>query len=71
MADVFCRGSRRRVKALFHDLWCNDDVAKYKLGAGVVDGKYQFLEQGILSPAERLNGQPQAAAERRETAIAS
>ena len=43
VADLFCRGSRRRVKALFHELWRNDDALKYKAGAATVDGKFQFL----------------------------
>jgi alkylation response protein AidB-like acyl-CoA dehydrogenase len=46
VADVFCRGARRRVKALFDELWSNDDVARYRLGLAVVDGRHRWLERG-------------------------
>ena len=38
MADVFCRSARRRVKALFRELWSNDDVLRYKHGLGCPRG---------------------------------
>ena len=50
MADVFCRSARRRVKALFRELWSNDDVLRYKHGVGVLAGQDQWLEAGILEP---------------------
>ncbi len=75
VAEVFCLGARRRVQALFHDLWRNDDVEKYRAGVAVLDGKWQFLEEGILSPHERMHGggeaAPAASPAKRETAIAS
>jgi hypothetical protein len=48
MADVFCRSARRRVKALFRELWNNDDVLRYKHGLGVLSGADQWLEAGIM-----------------------
>ena len=48
VADVFCRQARRRTKALFRELWSNDDVSRYRQGAGVLDGGYAWLEAGIL-----------------------
>jgi len=48
MADVFCRSARRRVKALFRELWSNDDVLRYKHGLGVLSGADQWLEAGIM-----------------------
>ncbi|HXK12410.1 MAG TPA: acyl-CoA dehydrogenase family protein [Vicinamibacteria bacterium] len=53
MADVFCRSARRRVKALFRDLWSNDDVLRYRHGLGVLAGRDQWLEAGILDFPER------------------
>jgi alkylation response protein AidB-like acyl-CoA dehydrogenase len=47
-ADVFCRSARRRVTALFRELWSNDDVLRYKHGVGVLSGQDQWLEAGIL-----------------------
>jgi len=48
LADLFCRMSRRRITALFHGLWSNDDVRKYKVALGVLDGRFAWLESGIL-----------------------
>jgi alkylation response protein AidB-like acyl-CoA dehydrogenase len=48
MADVFCRSARRRVRSLFRELWSNDDVLRYKHGAGVLSGADQWLEEGIM-----------------------
>ena len=48
LADLFCRMSRRRVRALFGELWSNDDVRKYKTAKRILDGKHTWLETGIL-----------------------
>jgi alkylation response protein AidB-like acyl-CoA dehydrogenase len=53
LADLFCRSSRRLVVQLFHDLWANDDVRKYKVALRVLDGKHAWLEEGILKLSER------------------
>jgi alkylation response protein AidB-like acyl-CoA dehydrogenase len=53
LADLFCRNSRRHVLQLFHDLWANDDVRKYKVALRVLDGKHAWLEEGILKLSER------------------
>jgi hypothetical protein len=47
-ADVFCRSARRRVRALFRELWRNDDVLRYRHGTGVVSGADEWLEAGIV-----------------------
>jgi alkylation response protein AidB-like acyl-CoA dehydrogenase len=48
MADVFCRSARRRVSALFRELWSNDDVLRYKHGLGVLEGRDEWVEAGIM-----------------------
>ena len=53
LADIFCRTTRRKVAKLFRDLWRNDDVRKYKVALKVLEGKHAWLEEGILSLAER------------------
>jgi alkylation response protein AidB-like acyl-CoA dehydrogenase len=53
MADVFCRRARRRVTALFRELWSNDDVMRYKHGIGVLAGDDAWLEAGIVEMAKR------------------
>ena len=48
LADLFCRGSRRKVAKLFHDLWRNDDDRKYEAGLAVLDGRHAWLHDGTL-----------------------
>jgi hypothetical protein len=48
MADGFCLSARRRVKALFRELWSNDDVARYRLGVAVLAGRHRWLEHGMM-----------------------
>ena len=49
LADLFCRGSRRKVEQFFHNLWHNDDDRKYKAGIAVLDGRDAWLHDGTLS----------------------
>jgi hypothetical protein len=48
MADVFSRLSRRKVNALFRQVFRNDDVATYKLAQSVLKGEHEWLEDGIV-----------------------
>jgi len=68
MADVFCRGARRRIGGLFRDLWRNDDVTRYRLGVDVVAGRHEWLEKGTLASAGEGEGESDARAE--PTAVA-
>jgi hypothetical protein len=45
LAELFCRGSRRKVRRLFRDLWSNDDSFKYSVGKAVLDGEHLWLEE--------------------------
>jgi alkylation response protein AidB-like acyl-CoA dehydrogenase len=49
LADVFCRISRRRVADLFRKMRRNDDIVRYKTAVGVLDGKFEWLEEGVRS----------------------
>src|SRR5206468_2480463 len=51
LADLFCRGARRRVEVLFSNVASNSDVAGYRIARDVLDQRYEWLEQGIV-PAE-------------------
>jgi alkylation response protein AidB-like acyl-CoA dehydrogenase len=51
LADVFCRGMRRRIDAHFRAISSNDDVAKYKTARRLLDGEFEWLEAG-LTPQE-------------------
>ncbi|MGM0576884.1 MAG: acyl-CoA dehydrogenase family protein [Myxococcota bacterium] len=48
VADMFCRGARRRVKSLFRGLWRNDDAALTAFGKEMLDGRYTWLEEGTV-----------------------
>jgi alkylation response protein AidB-like acyl-CoA dehydrogenase len=48
LADLFCRGSQRRVRRSFRDLWSNDDARKNQVAASVMKGEQQWLEQGAF-----------------------
>lgn len=49
LADVFCKLARRKADRILHDLWHNDDDAKYATALAVLDGKHTWLERGILA----------------------
>src|SRR3712207_3803626 len=56
LADLFCKQARRRVNALFTALWANDDDLNYKAALDVMDGRYTWIEEGIVDPAEGHGG---------------
>jgi len=48
MADLFCRGARRRVQQHFRALWRNDDARLTAAAADVVKGRHAWIEQGRM-----------------------
>jgi len=52
LADAFCEQSRLRVEALFERLWHNTDDTDRKLADQVLDGRYTWLEDGVLDQSE-------------------
>ncbi len=48
LADLFACQARRRVDALFTALWHNDDSAGYANAQKLLDGRYTWLEDGVL-----------------------
>jgi alkylation response protein AidB-like acyl-CoA dehydrogenase len=48
MADLFCRQSRLRVDELFRRLWHNTDQADYRLTQRLLEGRYQWAEEGVI-----------------------
>jgi hypothetical protein len=51
LADLFCRQARRRADVLFEELWHNDDDLKTKRAFGVLDGRYTWVEEGVIDPS--------------------
>jgi alkylation response protein AidB-like acyl-CoA dehydrogenase len=48
LADLFSRHARRRIKERFRSLWSNDDAATYRTAKNLLEGRYEWLERGIL-----------------------
>jgi alkylation response protein AidB-like acyl-CoA dehydrogenase len=51
LADAFCRQARVRAEQRFDQLWRNCDDADRTLARGVLDGRYTWLEEGVLDPS--------------------
>ena len=51
LAQLFCSMARRRADVLFGELWSNDDDSRYRAAQKVLEGRYAWLEEGILDPA--------------------
>jgi len=52
LADVFCRQARLRVERLFDSLWANTDDADSRVAAATLEGRYAWLEAGVLDQSE-------------------
>jgi hypothetical protein len=51
IADTFCHQARLRADALFDRLWDNTDSRDVRLARYLMEGRYTFLEEGILDPS--------------------
>jgi hypothetical protein len=51
LAGLFCAQARLRAEELFGQLWSNTDAADSALARRVLDGRYSWLEDGILDPS--------------------
>jgi len=61
LADLFCRQARRRIARSFNQLFSNDDKASYSLARKALEGRYTWLEKGMLAEADRPAGPEDAA----------
>ncbi|OMC56691.1 acyl-CoA dehydrogenase [Mycobacterium sp. IS-836] len=52
LAATFCQQATLRVEALFHELWSNTDSADVQLTHDVMEGRYTWLEEGIVDQSE-------------------
>src|SRR3954447_5842918 len=51
LADLFCAQAKRRADGLFHDLWSNDDDLGYATAIKLLDGDFEWLEEGVDDPS--------------------
>ncbi|MFE1549300.1 acyl-CoA dehydrogenase family protein [Streptomyces sp. NPDC058718] len=52
LADAFCRQARLRTEELFGRLWSNTDDLDRRIVDGVLEGRYTWLEAGIVDPGD-------------------
>jgi len=50
LADLFCRDATKRVRMHFRSIFKNDDAYAYRIARNALDGKYSWLEDGIIPP---------------------
>ena len=51
MADLFCRGARRRIAQHFRAVAKNDDVFRYRVAQQILAGEHVWLEAGVVDMA--------------------
>ena len=51
LANLFAVQARHRADTLFHELWTNTDDENKAGAKGVLEGRYQWLEEGIIDPS--------------------
>jgi len=49
LAELFCRQARRRVEALRRAIYQNDDVENYRFARSLLDGRFAWLTDNIVS----------------------
>ncbi|MEX2465653.1 MAG: acyl-CoA dehydrogenase family protein [Gemmatimonadota bacterium] len=48
LADLYCRGARRRIKDRFRNLFDNDDTRAYGIARRFLEGEFEWLERGVV-----------------------
>ena len=51
LADAFCQQARRRADGLFDRLWDNTDGTDRRLARKVLQGRYTWVEDGVVDPS--------------------
>ncbi|HET9886886.1 MAG TPA: acyl-CoA dehydrogenase family protein, partial [bacterium] len=58
LADHFCRCARRRIEASFAGVRSHDDRSARQISRATLEGKYAWLEEGILRSCPENGGTP-------------
>jgi hypothetical protein len=53
LADLFCRGARRKIMRLLRDLWANDDARKYRVALRILEGRHLWMEADVAGMMHR------------------
>jgi hypothetical protein len=69
LADLFCRSARRRVERSFRDVASHDDARARAVSGGVLDGRYAWLEEGILPAAPEAPSSPVTRGQRTDSGV--
>ena len=56
LASLFCAGSQRRIDELFGRVFDNDDTQTYRTAQRILDGRFKWLEEGIVPPPSAAAG---------------
>jgi hypothetical protein len=48
LADLFCRLSRLKIETLFEGIRANADPEAYRVARGLLEGRYDWIEDGII-----------------------
>jgi hypothetical protein len=49
LADLFCRQARTRIRERFAHLFANNDAVTYRVAQETMKGKFEWLEEGLLT----------------------
>jgi alkylation response protein AidB-like acyl-CoA dehydrogenase len=63
LADLFCRQARRRIRAHFGAVFRNDDAAGRAVAREALEGRYAWLEEGVILPSRESGSAPAGASE--------
>jgi alkylation response protein AidB-like acyl-CoA dehydrogenase len=53
LADLFCRGARRKIEHAFAAVHSNSDALSYQVARAILAGRYEWLEGGIIEAEEK------------------
>ncbi len=56
LADFYAKLARAKVQRHFRGLWHNEDKAGYALSRSLIDGRYAWIEKGVMPVEEFTEG---------------
>jgi alkylation response protein AidB-like acyl-CoA dehydrogenase len=62
LAELFCAQAKLRADRLFHELWTNNDDGNHTASDRLLEGRYTWLEDGVIDPSGEGPMMPAASA---------